>query len=1251
MKRRLKIIALVFGSLIGALMAFLAWVLYTEAGLRFAVARLPEKMGTVTLRVEGVKGTIAGGFSAAQVDVHQTRIRVRTRVENGTARVNVWPLLVGRIAVREARADLVHIEVGRREPRPRNAPRFMPRLLSISARRAVAKSLVIISPNGKRTEFSDVSGAGIVGNKIIRIFEASAVYGVLSARAIGELRAADPIKLSGEATTRMLIEGQPEWRADVSFAGDLAKLPLTGKLQAPFRADLRGELLELSNNFHWIGVAAVHNFDLRAFGAGGALGIVTGRLDVGGRMNAFHARGPLAVPGLGEGQFDTVFEGYYESRVVHSTSFAITHRFTGSHVHGLGTIETAQNGPKLALHGGWKGVRWPLLQAFSAQTPQIFSSPEGRFQLEGVWPYTLVAEGDLYVPQLDPMTVAVRGALHKDHLAIDELGLGAFGGTAQLAGEARWSPEESWALAGTVRGFDPATLRPGFSGALDFDLDARGKPFGSDGDLDVAFARVSGRLRGSSASGGGRVRRHADEWNFDKLRFRAGTLAVAVDGALGGARPIDLDFSIEADDLGLLADGARGALSARGHVGGSHDAPVVRLTAQGTGLEHGDVRIDRLGANVDVDWRGQRASHADIALSRIGFGERGITQFNLVLDGTTASHALKVDMLAGKTSLHLNGQGAFADGTWNGIITNLFIDDTSNINLRLVEPAAVMARKDAFRLAALCVLGKVAKLCGEGSWNTQGWAAKAEARDLPISTLTAGLTPRVEYQGTVNATASAAAARGAPLQGEARVDLVDAAIRHRLASGRTDVITFGSGFVTARAAPDHVVAELRLDAAARGLIAGRMRAERRAADLGSWPLRGQLQMATGELGFITLYLPAVDRASGHFDADLSFTGTLGRPSASGLIRLSGAELDLYQLNLRLRALETQARIVANNLEFTSAAKAGEGTLTSSGKIEWRDNLPYGAIHLEGANLRMVDVPEVRIDASPNLDFRIVGREMFVAGEVKLPRARIVPAELTNAVLPSADEKLVGPTEQVEKDPIVVSTEITMTLGDDVYLETLGLTGYLTGSITARTLPDQPSRASGELQVREGTAKYSALGRKLDIERGRLIYNGGLLADPAIDIRAVKIFPDVKAGVNVRGTLRTPRLSFFSEPSIPQSQIMGIILAGSSLDSVQQGTRANSGRQEAMVQAAGWLLSQYGEKFNFPDISVESDLSNETSLVLGRYLSPRLYVSYGWSVAETISTLRLQYTLDEHWTVKTEASGKERGADLLFTIEK
>ena len=1248
MKRRLKIAALIFGLLVLLVILLLAWVIYTEAGLRVAVARLPEKMGKVTLRIEEVRGTIAGGFSAVRVDVdHELS---HTHVEHGSARVNFWPLLVGRISVREARADLVQIDVRRRpKDRPKTPPKFLPRLLSISAERAFAKSLVIIAPNGKRVEFYDVSGAGIVGHTTIRIFDGNVIYGFLRARAIGVLEAADPTQLRGEATVRMIIEGQPEWLAQAAFEGDLDKLPVTAKLQAPFRADFAGEMLTLSNNFNWHGKAQVHNFDLTAFGAGDALGIISGPLDVGGVMNSFYGRGPVLVPGLGAGQFDVVFEGNYADQKVYATHYQVTHRATGSHADGAGTIQPVEGGPRLNLAGAWRDLRWPLAARFTAETPQIFSSAAGTSRLEGTWPYALTANGDLLVPDLRAMTVALRGALHKDHLAIDELQLGAFDGHAVLAGFARWNPAESWKLEGPVRGFNPAELRPGFDGALDFTLAASGAPFG-DENLDLAYSHLSGRLRGNAASGSGHVLKRGEDWTFDAVRLRAGTTSFAIDGKLGPTQPLDVAFSIDADNLGLIAEGARGTLHARGKLAGSAGAPLIKLNAQGQGIEHGDLQVNKLAANIDVDWRGQGTSHADIAISGLTYDERVLTQFDAVLDGTTSEHAFKLDALAAKTSLHINGKGAFTDDVWNATITNLVIDDAASINLQLDSPVALMASATAARLGSLCVRGKVARLCGEGAWNEAGWNARAEARNLPIGTLTAGLTPRVEYQGSINITANVSGTRGAAFIGEARADLVDASIKHKLASGRTDVISFGSGFVTLVADPARVSGELRLDAAARGLIFGRMRADRTADVYANWPLRGQLQMATGELGFITLYVPDIDRASGHFDANLSFEGTLGSPVATGVIKLSNAELDLYQLNLAMRAVEAEARIVSNNLEFNSTAKAGNGTLASSGKIEWREGRPYGDIRLDGENLRLVDVPEARIDASPDLDFRVAGRDIFVKGEVKVPLARFQPADLTNAVLPSADEVMVGPTEEVVKDPIRVSSEITLTLGDRVTIETYGLSGHVTGSITERTLPDEPTRATGELQVKDG--QYTALARKLDIERGRLIFSGGLLVDPAVDIRAVKELPDVKAGVNVRGTLREPRMSFFSEPPIPQSQIVSLLLAGSSLQSVQDQRRSGSpqAQQEAAGQAAALLVSQFGSKLGIPDISVESDLSNETSLVLGKYLSPRLYVSWGVSLSEAINTFKMRYTIDDRWTVKTEA-GKDRSADLVYTIEK
>jgi translocation and assembly module TamB len=235
----------------------------------------------------------------------------------------------------------------------------------------------------------------------------------------------------------------------------------------------------------------------------------------------------------------------------------------------------------------------------------------------------------------------------------------------------------------------------------------------------------------------------------------------------------------------------------------------------------------------------------------------------------------------------------------------------------------------------------------------------------------------------------------------------------------------------------------------------------------------------------------------------------------------------------------------------------------------------------------------------------------------------------------------------------VST-IRLNLGERVNVDASGLTARIVGGITIRSGYDAVTRGNGELSVAEG--KYSAYGRRLDIKRGRLVFAGGPVDNPGIDLRAQKEFPDVTAGVDVRGTLLNPHLSFFSDPPLPQSQIQSLILAGGSLDAARSsapGSTVGNGvgtGNYAVGQAAAMFGQQYGSLVGIEDVSLESDITNETSLVLGRYLSPRLYVSYGISLTEQLNVIKLRYSLGNHWAVKIEA-GQARGADLVYSIER
>jgi translocation and assembly module TamB len=367
-----------------------------------------------------------------------------------------------------------------------------------------------------------------------------------------------------------------------------------------------------------------------------------------------------------------------------------------------------------------------------------------------------------------------------------------------------------------------------------------------------------------------------------------------------------------------------------------------------------------------------------------------------------------------------------------------------------------------------------------------------------------------------------------------------------------------------------------------------------------------------------------------------------------VLKIANGELDFYQVSLALRQVAVEARFIDNRLDVDGQAQAGDGTAHLKGSLSWHGGQPKGALNLAGENLRLVNVPEARVEASPNLKFAVDGRRIDVTGEVKIPYARLIPADLTGAVLPSGDEVIVGEPVSNPAERFIVSSEITLTLGDRVTLDTFGLSGRLTGTVTVATGADEVSRGRGELKVEEG--KYAAYGRKLDVERGRLIFNGGLVADPGVDIRAIKQFPDVTAGINVRGTLRAPRLTFFSEPSLPQSQIVSLILAGGSLETVQNTGSTGAARSEALAQGGAIIAQQLGQRIGIEDVSIEQDLQNSTSLVLGKYLSPKLYVSYGVSLTEAINTIKTRYTLGDRWTIRTEA-GRERSADLVYTIEK
>jgi translocation and assembly module TamB len=799
---------------------------------------------------------------------------------------------------------------------------------------------------------------------------------------------------------------------------------------------------------------------------------------------------------------------------------------------------------------------------------------------------------------------------------------------------------QTWSISGRATGINTGLLRADLPGEVSFTLDASGRGFDAKGDLTAAFSSLSGKLRGVAASGAGTVTHSRTNWGFNSVRVALGSASLALDGHIDDR--MDLRFAVSASDLSLLAPDTRGKLKASGTVNGTLADPTIVATAHGGDFEYQGIKLEAFDADVNFNpGAPQQESKIDAHLHKLSYKSRTLDSVALTLSGPPAAYDVHLSASATGLAVAAEAKGPYAHGVFTGQLSALTIGGSEQLHLSLERPVDLSVSLAHARVEWMCLLGQPGSMCADGEWTPTAWSTTVMTNQLPLNTLTAGMTPAVAYQGTISALARLSGGETTPLEGSLSAQLIDFEIDHRLASHKVEHTRIGSGTITAAATPTLISAQLVIGDTTAGTIQGKLEVRRTTPNWPDMPISGELHAQSSELELLTLYAPDIDRAVGGLDADIQLAGTLGNPSLSGVVKVTNGEINVYQVNLALRQIQLQARLSDAGIDFTGSAHAGTGEVSSDGHVEWRKLLPYGKFHLKGSNLRVADVPEAQIDASPDLDFTITGRRIEVTGKVVVPFANIQPKDITNAVRASPDEIIVGseaddPTKRFE----VVST-VTLELGDRVHLDAMGLSARLIGSVTVRSGYDAITRGTGELSVAEG--KYAAYARKLDIQRGRLIFNGGPIDDPGIDVKAQKEFPDITAGINVRGTLTQPRLSFFSDPPLPQSQIVSLILSGGSLQS------AGNANNAALGQGAALLAAQLGGYAGVPDVSLETDpIANETSLVLGRYLSPRLYVSYGVSLTEQLNTFKLRYTLGDHWTVRTEL-GTARGADLVYTI--
>ena len=448
------------------------------------------------------------------------------------------------------------------------------------------------------------------------------------------------------------------------------------------------------------------------------------------------------------------------------------------------------------------------------------------------------------------------------------------------------------------------------------------------------------------------------------------------------------------------------------------------------------------------------------------------------------------------------------------------------------------------------------------------------------------------------------------------------------------------------------------------------------------PLQASVTGQVLENGVLASLFPGVVQESqGEIDADLRLGGTWDDPKIEGSLKLAKAGAYLPTAGIRIRDVQLTMHLEkdlvrVDSLRVVSGSGHIEGTalvrLTGWQVVDYRGSIT-------GERFQTVYLPELQILSTPRLTFEGTTKALTVRGEVRLPELLISGPPTRAVVLPSPDVILEGAPKPVEKRfPLALDVQVRITLGERVLVKMEGIDAQLDGGADLSFKSFDNITSKGEIRVVKG--RYRAYGADLEIVRGRLFYSGGPITEPTLDILALRTVGDVRAGITVGGILRAPVIKLYSDPAMPNVDILAYILFGHPL-----GNSSTSEQAAMMAQLATALLSR-GQASNLQEqvknrlglSTLEVQTSNketagrmgykevgvtptgakpasqgtgisEAIVTVGKYLTPQLYLSYGRSLYTGGNQIRLRYDIFKQWQIET-LTGSESSVDIYYKIE-
>ncbi|MDQ2069699.1 translocation/assembly module TamB domain-containing protein [Natronospira bacteriovora] len=1254
---------LVIGStgLLTAVILALVALLYTEAGLRWAVSQASQ-FSPGELEIGEIQGSLGGPLRLGDILYREEGLEI----EAAELRAD-WRL--GLLLLRTLHVDQLHVEGLRlrlspdpdatADDEPFRLPEAIELPLRINLTELLLRDARLFVDDELQFELRQLRLDALARGKRLRIDELDLDSPLLLARLEGELEMAGDWPLQLDSDWLLRLPDLPQVEGATRLEGDLQHLRLQQQISRPLVADVSGDIRQALEAPRVQLALRFRELRPSRFLDEAPEGLLAGQFQLSGPLDDLRLRGHVDATDTPWGDLGLRGDVNLPTDLtwLQLRSLQLDHQQHPMRIRAQGRVENPlEDDPLVDLALEWVSLAWPLdIPEYVSEAGELrLQGRQSDYRLELATRFAWLGHHpDIAGPLSGEIHAGLQGG--PERADIDDLLLRLDDG-AELGfgGAVDWSDRGSF-VDGDFRiaRLDPGRLAPDWPG----ELAASGQLLFSwrDGEprLDLTLAEARGQLLEHPLEGRGRLAYGDEQLEFDDFRLRLGDSQLQADGRLARERESAIRFHLAVEELADWPIDAAGRLTASGALAGTLDALDLELEVEGANLAQESLRLREMALNIKLRDSGRGQSRAELLAEGIEYDDQLVERIHVALDGQQDSHRLlmTVEQELIHFGLSLAG-GLDADFRWEGELLDTRLSNALVGDWQQQEASRLVAGPDGGRLDQTCLRTPEhqGSLCFAGDGDAEGhWQADIRARDFPLAMLVNPEAMGVDVTGLFDLGARAHD-RGDGIRAEGELEFSPGAIRQAVDGEAMTLMAIDGGRGRFNWTPDSADGDIALDLSDGGHF--RLWAE--LPDGMDGPLQGRLDADIPQLGLLPVLVAEVGRAEGRLTLAVDIDGQLDDPSFTGDVRVHDAILSLPDLGITAEAVNVHVTGGMQTVSMTASAQSGGGQLEFDADLDRLAGDWQGGARLRGEDFLALSTPDARIRINPELEILVSpGNRLDITGDLHIPWASITPGDVRTTIQPSPDEVLVGEviTAAAEDNGWDIYTRVRTSLGDDVSFGGYGLSGRIAGSLVIRDEPGALTRGTGELEILDG--HYQAWRQRLQIERGRLFFSDTPVSDPALDIRAVRRPRGVVVGVNIRGTLREPELELFSDPPMQQSEQLSYLLTGQPLTEGREADMDLIREATLALQLAGGAAvgRSVGRRLGVDTVTIETgDTPDDAQVVFGEYLSPRLFISYGIGLFDSVNIFRIRYEISSRWFLEAQ-TGPRSGADFIYSLER